>query len=73
VAGAVMAAVPPTLSFEKVGQAPLGSLNDPVAASAPFNEAQANQIGDICPSCGASSLVYEEGCVKCYSCGHSEC
>ena len=29
--------------------------------------------GDICPSCGASSLVYEEGCVKCYSCGHSEC
>jgi ribonucleoside-diphosphate reductase alpha chain len=28
---------------------------------------------DICPSCGASSLVYEEGCAKCYSCGHSEC
>jgi ribonucleoside-diphosphate reductase alpha chain len=73
VAGAVMAAVPPTLSFEKVGQDPLGNLNDPVAASAPFNEAQASQIGDICPSCGASSLVYEEGCVKCYSCGHSEC
>jgi ribonucleoside-diphosphate reductase alpha chain len=29
--------------------------------------------GDICPSCGASSLVYQEGCAKCYSCGHSEC
>lgn len=29
--------------------------------------------GDICPSCGASSLVYEEGCAKCYSCGHAEC
>lgn len=29
--------------------------------------------GDLCPSCGASSLVYEEGCSKCYSCGHSEC
>jgi len=28
---------------------------------------------DICPSCGANSLVYEEGCVKCHSCGHSEC
>jgi ribonucleoside-diphosphate reductase alpha chain len=29
--------------------------------------------GDICPSCGVSSLVYEEGCAKCYSCGHAEC
>lgn len=69
VAGAVMAAVLPDK-----GQAPSGSPNDPVAASAPFNEAQAaHAIGDICPSCGASSLVNEEGCVKCYSCGHSEC
>ena len=32
-----------------------------------------NKIGDICPSCGASALVYEEGCAKCHSCGHSEC
>jgi ribonucleoside-diphosphate reductase alpha chain len=31
------------------------------------------QAGDICPSCGASALVYEEGCSKCYACGHSEC
>lgn len=29
--------------------------------------------GDICPSCGASSFVYEEGCSKCYACGYSEC
>ncbi len=28
---------------------------------------------DICPSCGANSLAYEEGCRKCYACGHSEC
>jgi len=32
-----------------------------------------NKAGDICPSCGASALVYEEGCAKCYACGHSEC
>ena len=70
VAGAVMAAVLP--SPKGTGQAPLESLNDPTTASASFNEAQA-AIGDICPSCGASSLVYEEGCSKCYSCGHSEC
>ena len=31
------------------------------------------KLADICPSCGASSLVYEEGCMKCYSCAHSEC
>ena len=28
---------------------------------------------NLCPSCGQVSLVYEEGCKKCYSCGHSEC
>lgn len=28
---------------------------------------------DICPECGESSFVYQEGCGKCYSCGHSEC
>lgn len=29
--------------------------------------------GDICPSCGVSALVFQEGCSKCYACGHSEC
>ena len=28
---------------------------------------------DICPKCGVASFIYEEGCKKCYSCGHSEC
>jgi ribonucleoside-diphosphate reductase alpha chain len=28
---------------------------------------------DICPSCGWATLVHEEGCKKCHSCGHSEC
>jgi ribonucleoside-diphosphate reductase alpha chain len=32
-----------------------------------------SKIGDICPSCGAPALVYEEGCAKCHACGHSEC
>lgn len=31
------------------------------------------RIGDLCPECGQASLVKEEGCQKCYSCGHSEC
>ena len=28
---------------------------------------------DICPECGQSTLVLEEGCSKCYSCGFSKC
>lgn len=28
---------------------------------------------DICPECGSSSFVHEEGCAKCYACGHAEC
>lgn len=26
-----------------------------------------------CPKCGEESLVYEEGCLTCKSCGHSKC
>ncbi len=28
---------------------------------------------DLCPECGQATLVNEEGCRKCYSCGFSEC
>jgi ribonucleoside-diphosphate reductase alpha chain len=28
---------------------------------------------DICPKCGVTAFAYEEGCMKCYSCGYSEC
>ncbi len=28
---------------------------------------------DLCPECGQATLVLEEGCKKCYSCGYSEC
>ncbi|MFZ5932691.1 MAG: vitamin B12-dependent ribonucleotide reductase [Patescibacteria group bacterium] len=71
VAQAAAVAVQPALSSEKAGHPDLIGVNDPVAASAPFNEAIVQ--GDICPSCGASALVFEEGCAKCYACGHSEC
>jgi ribonucleoside-diphosphate reductase alpha chain len=32
-----------------------------------------HRIGDICPSCGAATLIYREGCVSCGECGYSEC
>ncbi|MGB8215620.1 MAG: adenosylcobalamin-dependent ribonucleoside-diphosphate reductase [Anaerolineales bacterium] len=28
---------------------------------------------ELCPECGEASMVNEEGCRKCYSCGYSEC
>ena len=31
------------------------------------------KIGDLCPECGQASVINEEGCRKCYSCGYSEC
>ncbi|MDP3917586.1 MAG: LAGLIDADG family homing endonuclease, partial [Candidatus Woesebacteria bacterium] len=38
-----------------------------------FLHAKQEKPGDICPTCGAGALVFEEGCSKCYACGHSEC
>lgn len=29
--------------------------------------------GDLCPECGQATLIYEEGCRHCYTCGYSEC
>jgi ribonucleoside-diphosphate reductase alpha chain len=31
------------------------------------------KIGDLCPECGEATLINEEGCRKCYTCGYSEC
>jgi ribonucleoside-diphosphate reductase alpha chain len=43
------------------------------ASAAPTNFSNLNVTGNLCPRCGCNTLVYEEGCRKCYSCGHSEC
>jgi ribonucleoside-diphosphate reductase alpha chain len=29
--------------------------------------------GEICPDCQNATLMYEEGCRKCHTCGYSEC
>ena len=38
-----------------------------------LNLSHLNVTGNLCPQCGCNTMVYEEGCRKCYSCGHSEC
>jgi len=30
-------------------------------------------FGDLCPECGHATVVNEESCRKCYTCGYSEC
>jgi ribonucleoside-diphosphate reductase alpha chain len=39
----------------------------------PIEAGKRGKLGDLCPECGAATLVNEEGCRKCYSCGFSEC
>lgn len=45
---------------------------DPVSYQAAVSQKRMVTV-DLCPSCGEGSLVFEESCKKCYSCGYSEC
>jgi ribonucleoside-diphosphate reductase alpha chain len=49
------------------------SLEGEGQASEPEARQLTLKLGDLCPDCGQASLVQEEGCRKCYSCGYSEC
>jgi ribonucleoside-diphosphate reductase alpha chain len=45
----------------------------PPLASEPSGNGAAHFTDDYCPDCGKATLVREEGCRKCYTCGFSEC
>ena len=62
------------LSLETESLEPMPEDNgDNGHAEAPAPGQMALKIGDLCPSCGEAAMVNEEGCRKCYACGHSEC
>lgn len=79
-AGADMAAPDPDPT-----PAPAGFDNSPGTSDPPGNSeagkanleptpASFESLGaDLCPACGSNTLVFEEGCAKCYACGHAEC
>jgi len=46
---------------------------DEESAPAPGQMSLLEVKGDLCPECGQASVINEEGCRKCYSCGYSEC
>ncbi|MBI4928604.1 MAG: adenosylcobalamin-dependent ribonucleoside-diphosphate reductase [Anaerolineae bacterium] len=53
-----------------------GHSHKPAEAAPSLSPAQPSllsKFGDLCPECGEASVVNEEGCRKCYSCGYSEC
>jgi ribonucleoside-diphosphate reductase alpha chain len=71
-AGAVMVAAHP--SHEGNHDPTMASAESDVSSTSAQVFAPSPGVhADICPSCGASALVYEEGCAKCHACGHSEC
>lgn len=60
----------------KAGPAPASALPAEDAAASVVQkllEKTVELTGNLCPSCGCNSLINEEGCKKCYICGHSEC
>ncbi|HLA43418.1 MAG TPA: hypothetical protein VJZ27_08295, partial [Aggregatilineales bacterium] len=59
---------------QKPRHSPLKQQELPIQGSVKKSEHSGKQpLGDLCPSCGAATLVNEEGCRKCYSCSFSEC
>jgi len=45
----------------------------PMSGLVSLEKTEGHPIGELCPECGQATLVNEEGCRKCYSCGYSEC
>ena len=57
---------------EHIG-APRGDGSRAQAASETPPAGPTRRVGDLCRECGQATLVYEEGCKKCLSCGFNEC
>jgi ribonucleoside-diphosphate reductase alpha chain len=44
-----------------------------VALGTPLAHGEVISAGEICPDCQNATLMNEEGCRKCHTCGYSEC
>jgi ribonucleoside-diphosphate reductase alpha chain len=51
----------------------LGGPEGPEGAGPVAGAEGLRRIGDLCRECGQATLVYEEGCKRCLSCGFTEC
>ncbi len=74
-------AVAKVLRDHLAGRAEAETGDNQLAATLPEQEQVSQQATlpllakskDLCPECGQATLVLEEGCSKCYSCGASKC
>jgi ribonucleoside-diphosphate reductase alpha chain len=55
---------------EYLGETPETTIFEPSSTAIPQLPMA---VGDLCPECGSATLVAEEGCRKCLTCGYSEC
>ena len=53
-------------------EAPLEPIASPPLPLADI-QTGALKVGELCPECGHATVINEEGCRKCYTCGYSEC
>jgi len=68
----IKADVVPTEVIQHVVEA-VGETRPQMLEQLPLEAADTNSHADVCPECGVASFVHEEGCSKCYNCGHAEC
>ncbi|HEX6110424.1 MAG TPA: LAGLIDADG family homing endonuclease, partial [Ktedonobacteraceae bacterium] len=47
--------------------------NPGTSTAHPLSLSHLSITGNLCQQCGCNTMVYEEGCRKCYNCGYSEC
>jgi ribonucleoside-diphosphate reductase alpha chain len=47
--------------------------NSVTSTASPLSLSHLSITGNLCQQCGCNTMVYEEGCRKCYNCGYSEC
>lgn len=66
--GSIVALIGDTIEthFKRIGL--LEEVSEPASPSGEIHE-----IGTTCPSCKAPTMIRQEGCKKCISCGHSSC
>jgi ribonucleoside-diphosphate reductase alpha chain len=51
----------------------IGHARADVGTAARADGPMVKRVGDLCKECGQATLIYEEGCKKCLSCGFNEC
>jgi ribonucleoside-diphosphate reductase alpha chain len=64
---------PPAANGKDTVNGATGVTASATSLASPLSLSHLSVTGNLCPQCGCNTMVYEEGCRKCYSCGHSEC